>query len=327
MMSTVGRHVMIAVLAAGICGSVVPSQVHAQESWPASRISVIVGFAPGGFADTSGRVIAKEVSERLKQPVVVQNLPGAGGNAAGRHVSVAPADGYTLLVTTTALAINHTLYKNKGFATETLVPIALPVTAPESMSASAKGDVKSFKDLERVAGEGRLFIGSAGIGSGSHIAAEYFFKMRAKLKFTHIPFQGGAKALHALLTGDVNVLATTAGAATNPAIVRGEIIGVGVDSRERFAAIPMVPTFAEIGFPGFEASSWVGFFAPAGTPGAIVERLNEEINRALASPDAKSKFETIGLTTIQRSRGETETFFKEEVTRWAEMVKATGLSM
>ena len=287
----------------------------------------MLGFAAGGFSDTVGRVIAREVSERLRQPVIVQNLPGAGGNTAARQVTIAPADGYTILVTTTALAINETLYKNKGFSTGALVPIAIPVTAPESLSTNAKGDLKSFRDLERVAGEGRLYVGSAGIGSGSHIAAEYFLKTRAKLKFTHIPFQGGASAIHALLTGDVNVLATTAGAATNPAIMRGELIGLGVASRERVAAIPMVPTFAEIGFPGFEASSWVGFFAPAATPTAIVERFNEEINRALASPEVKSRFDAIGLIAGQRSWAETKAFFTEELSRWSEMVKVTGLSM
>ena len=109
--------------------------------------------------------------------------------------------------------------------------------------------------------------------------------------------------------------------------MRGEIIGIGVASRERVSTIPMVPTFAEIGFPGFEASSWVGFFAPAGTPPAIVERLNVEINRALTSPDARSRFDTIGLTASQRSRAETEAYFKDDVKRWAEMVRTTCLSM
>ncbi len=326
-MSRSSLSAMLRGLVAVAAGTLMPGIACAQDAWPSARISAIVGFAAGGFADTVGRVIAKEMADRLKQPVVVQNMPGAGGNTAGRHVSVSAADGYTILITTTALAINHTLYKNKGFATDALTPIAIPVTAPESMSANAKGDLKSFRDLERVAGEGRLFVGSAGIGSGSHISAEYFFKMRAKLKITHIPFQGGSNALHALLTGDINVLATTAGAATSPAIMRGEIIGIGIASRERLATIPMVPTFAELGFAGFEASSWVGFFAPAATPVAVLDLLNREINAALASPDAKARFDTIGLTGQKRSRTETEAYFTEDVKRWAEMVKATGLSM
>ena len=188
----------------------------AQEPWPNARISVIVGFGAGGFADTVGRVISKELADRLKQSVVVQNMPGAGGNTAGRQVSIAAADGYTLLITTTALAINETLYKNKGFASGALTPIAIPVTAPESLSSNAKGDLKSFKDLERVASQGRLFVGSAGIGSGSHIASEYFFKVRAKLKFTHIPFQGGNNALHAMLTGDINVARHNRGGSDEP---------------------------------------------------------------------------------------------------------------
>ncbi len=326
-MSMPVRRARLAVVFAALGTMVMPGISKAQEAWPGSRISVLVGFASGGFADTVGRVIGIEVSNRLKQPVVVQNMPGAGGNTAGRHVSISPADGYTILVTTTALAINETLYKNKGFAAAALTPIAMPVTAPETMSSDAKGELKSFKDLERVAGEGRLFVGSAGIGSGSHIASEFFFKTRAKLKFTHIPLQGGAKAIHAVLTGDINVVATTAGAATNPAINRGELIGLGVASRSRHPAIPMVPTFAELGFPGFEASSWVGFFAPAATPKAALDRLSGEINAALKSADVIERFDKIGLISVQRSRAETEQYFGEELKRWEEMVKITGLSM
>lgn len=304
-----------------------PGAVMAQETWPTARISVVVGFASGGFADTVGRVISKEVSDRLKQPIVVQNLPGAGGNVAGRHVSIAAADGYTILVTTTALAINETLYKNKGFAASSLVPIAIPVTAPESLSSNAKGEIKSFKDMQRIAGEGRLFFGSAGIGSGSHIATEYFLKTHAKVAFKHIPFQGGAKAVHALLTGDINVLATTAGAATTPAIVRGELIGLAVASRSRIPTIPMVPTFAEIGFPGFEAASWVGFFAPAGTARSVLDLLNQQINRSLSMPEVKARFDTIGLIAVERSRAHTEELFQGEVKIWGEMVRITGLTM
>lgn len=299
----------------------------AQDAWPGSRISVIVGFASGGFADTVGRIISKEVSDSIKQTIVVQNMPGAGSNTAARHVAVAPADGYTLLVTTTSLAINDTLYKSKGYAATDLAPIAIPVTAPESLSSSAKSDIKSFKDLERVASEGKLFVGSPGIGSGSHISTEYFLKTHAKLKFAHIPFQGGSSAIHALLTGDINIVATTAGAATTPAILRGELIGIGVASRSRYPAIPAVPTFAELGFPGFEASSWVGFFAPAATPKSVVERLSVEINAALKSNEAAGRLDKIGLIAVQRSQAETQQYYNDELKRWSDMVKLTGLAM
>lgn len=299
----------------------------AQDAWPNSRISVIVGFASGGFADTVGRIISKEVSDSFKQPVVVQNMPGAGSNTAARHVTVATPDGYTLLVTTTSLAINETLYKTKGYAATDLVPIAIPVTAPESLSSSAKSGIASFKDLARLASEGKLFVGSPGIGSGSHISTEYFLRSHAKLKFSHIPFQGGSSAIHALLTGDINLVATTAGAATTPAIIRGELIGIGVASKSRYPAIPMVPTFAELGFPGFEASSWVGFFAPAATPRSVVERLSVEVNAAIKSSEAAARLDKIGLIAVQRSLAETQQYFTDELKRWSEMVKLTGLAM
>lgn len=324
------RNPRVAVIAGALAASAgisCNSPAGAQDAWPTARISVIIGFSSGGFADTVGRVISKEVSDRIKQPVVVQNMPGAGSNTAARHVTVSPPDGYTLLVTTTSLAINETLYKSKGYAAKDLVPIAIPVTAPESLSSSAKSGIKSFKDLERVAGEGKLFVGSPGIGSGSHISTEYFLKTRATLKFSHIPFQGGSSAIHALLTGDINVVATTAGAATTPAIIRGELVGIGVASRSRYPAIPMVPTFAELGFPGFEASSWVGFFAPAAVPKSVVERLSNEINAALKSGEVAGRLDKIGLIPVQRSLAETQQYLTDEMKRWSEMVKLTGLAM
>jgi tripartite-type tricarboxylate transporter receptor subunit TctC len=301
--------------------------VQAQEAWPNKRISLYVGFAAGGFADSVARVIGNKLGERLKQSVIVQNMEGAGGNTAARSVTVAPPDGYTLLVTTTGLAINETLYKNKGFSTDALIPIAIPVSAPESLVANPKSPIKNFEDLIRESKAGRAYMGTPGIGSGSHIAAEYFFKVIAKLDVKHIPFQGGAPAMHGLMAGDINILASTATAATIPPLVNGELVGLGVASTERDPAIPMVPTFAEAGFPGFLASSWAGFFAPAGTPEAVVSRLNQEINEVMKDPDVRSKMQTLGLLIASRSRAETAEMFKDEVARWATMVKATGLSM
>ena len=303
------------------------TQASAQEPWPSKRIVILVGFAAGGFADSVARVIGNKLGERLKQSVIVQNMEGAGGNTAARQVSVSPPDGYTLLVTTTGLAINETLYKNKGFSAEALIPISIPVSAPESLVTNPKSGIKSFADLVAFAKEGKAYMGTPGIGSGSHIAAEYFFKNVAKIDVKHIPFQGGSPAMHGLLSGDINILASTATASTIPPVVSGELTGIAVASTERDPALPNVPTFAEIGYPGFLASSWAGFFAPPGTPEPIVTRLNADINEVMKDPDVKEKLTQLGLIVASRNRAQTVELFKQDIARWAIMVQATGLSM
>ena len=188
-------------------------------------------------------------------------------------------------------------------------------------------DGAPLADAVREAKEGRVFLGTPGIGSGSHIAAEYFFKVLAKHDVKHIPFPGGSPAKQGLLSGDVTVLAATATTGIIPSILSGEISGLAVASSERDPAIPAVPTFAELGYPDFLASSWVGFFAPSATPRPILERLNSAINDVLKDADVRSKFEGLGTLLVSRSLDESQGFFKDEVARWAKMVQATGLSM
>jgi tripartite-type tricarboxylate transporter receptor subunit TctC len=296
----------------------------AQEAWPNKSVRMVVGFAAGGFADSVGRIIGRKLSERLKQPVIVQNLDGAGGNIAARHVSIAAADGYTFLITTTSLAINETLSKDKGFTADSLVPVAIPVDAPELLVGNPNLGIRSLAEALNHGKTGKLYFGSSGLGSGSHIAVEYFFKVLAKVEAKHIPFKGGNPAMQALRTGDVNLLASTATA--KPFIRSGELVGLAVASDERDPALPDVPTYAELGYSGFKASSWVGVFAPAGTPASIVGRLNAEINAAIAEPDVQRHLEQMGLLTFTRPLQDTAALFKSDVARWREMVQAIGLA-
>ena len=300
----------------------------AQEAWPTKRVSLLIGYAPGGFADSVARIIGLKLSERLGQQVINQNMEGAGGNIAARHVAAATPDGYTILVTTTSLAINDTLYKTKGFSAQGLAPIAMPVSAPESFASNPKSSIKSLADLLAQAKAGEtVYLGTPGIGSGSHLAAEYFFKTLAKVNVKHIPFPGGAPAKLGLLGGDVTVLSSTATAATIPAMVSKEIIGLAMASAERNPAVPDVPTFVELGYPDFLASSWTGFFAPEGTPDAVLVKLNAEINAALRDPEVKSKIDAMGLIITQRSQPDSRAFFRAEIQNWGKMVEAAGVSV
>ncbi len=223
-----------------------PTASKAQSgAYPNQRITFIVGFAAGGFADTIGRWVAARLGERTGQTVVVQNMEGGGGIRAARRVATAPADGYTILVTTTSLAINESLVPDRGYTANQFEAVSLPISAPESLSASTKSSIKTLADLVTEAKAGKVFMGSAGIGSGSHIAAEYFFKVLAKTPVKHIPFPGGAPAMVGLLTGDVTVLAATATGNISRAVNNGDIIGLGIAATERSPTLPSVPTFAE----------------------------------------------------------------------------------
>ena len=300
----------------------------AQEAWPNKRISLVVGFASGGFADSVARIIGAKLADRLGQQIVIQNMDGAGGNIAARHVAVAPADGYTSLVTTTSLAINDTLYKSKGFSAKGLTPIALPVSAPESFASNPRSSIKSLADLLAQVKAGQtVYLGTPGIGSGSHIAAEYFFKVLAKADVKHIPFPGGAPAKLGLLAGDVSIMSSTATAAAVPAMASKEILGLAVASAQRDPAIPDVPTFAELGYPEFLASSWAGFFAPDGTPDSVLLKLNAEINAALKDPDVMTKIDSMGLIVANQGQSEARAFFGAEIQNWAKMIEASGVSV
>jgi tripartite-type tricarboxylate transporter receptor subunit TctC len=169
-------------------------------------------------------------------------------------------------------------------------------------------------------------MGSAGIGTGSHIAAEYFFKVLAKAPVKHIPFRGGSPAMMGLLAGDVNVLAATATGNIARAVNNGDTIGLGVAASERSPILPAVPTFAEGGYPGLSAASWVGFFTTAGTPEAVLTKLNQEINALLQEPEIAKRIEASGLQTTVRSHADSAKLFAEEIKNWSTMVEAVGLA-
>ena len=302
-----------------------PTAGRAQSTdYPNQRISFIVGFAVGGFADTIARWVAIRLGERTGQTVVVQNMKGGGGVRAARRVAMSPPDGYTILVTTTSLTINESLVPNRGYTADAFDAVSLPVSAPESLSASVKSPIKTLAELVKEAKSGTVFMGSAGIGSGSHIAGEYFFKVLAKAPVKHIPFPGGNPAMMGLLTGDVTALAATATALVRN-IKSGDVIGIGIAATERSPMLPSVPTFAEGGYPGLSAASWTGFFAPAGTPEAVLTKLNSEINAILQEPEMAKRMETAGLQTAIRTRAETEKAFRTDVANWSAMVQAVGV--
>jgi len=316
-------------LAAGMAGLMccASGTVFAQaQSYPAKPVRVIVAFAAGGFADRTARLITQKLGERLGQPFVVDNRGGAGGNIAAKNVADAPPDGYSLLVHTAAMSINVSLYKDIGFDLERdLVPVAMTGSAPGLFTVSASHPANNLQDLIRLAkSSGKpLAYATAGVGTSSHLAAEYLFNNLAGVPANHIPFKGGAPATTAVLGGQVELLSASMGGAL-AFIKQGKMKALAVSSLTRIDDLPNVPTVSEQGFPGFEERSWVAFFAPAKTPSSIVQKLNTEINRILAMPDVKSTLVSQGTEVEALSQPAFADKLKKEIAMWQKIVKTTG---
>ena len=255
----------------------------------------------------------------------MENRGGAGGNLAAKAVVGAAPDGYTLLATTSALAVNLTASKNRGFEQTDLRPVAFVAFSPDVIAIHPSNPAKDLKEFIANAKEKSFTYGSAGVGTGPQIGAEYFFKEVAKVKYVHVPFQGGAPAITAALGNHVDALVLTLPPMT-PHIRSGALRGIGVASDKRNSAMPDVPTYGEMGYPNVYSGSWVGFFAPAKTPDAVVEKLNTEINAVMKEPDSLEKLAKAGFDPVVKNVAEANAYFKSEVESWGKMVNAVGFS-
>src|SRR5215207_2559568 len=302
------------------------AQPCAAQTYPAQNVTMIVAFAPGGIADVVARLVGQKLSERLGQTVVIENRGGAGGNLAAKVVSSAAPDGYTILATTSALAVNETASKNKGFSTDDLSAIAMVAISPDVLAVHPSNPAKDLRQFIAAGKERSFTYGSAGVGTGPHIGAEYFFREVAKVKSVTVPFTGGAPAVAAAVGNHVDAVVLTLPTVT-PQIVQGGLRGLGLASPTRNAAVPDVPTYGEMGYPNLHVGSWVGFFAPAKTPDAVVAKLNAEINQVMKDPEVLQKLKAIGFDPISKPLNETADYFKSEVASWSKMVKAVGITV
>jgi tripartite-type tricarboxylate transporter receptor subunit TctC len=295
------------------------------QTYPAQTITVVVAFAAGGIADVVARFVGQKLSERLGQTIVIENRGGAGGNLAAKAVSSAPADGYTILATTSALAVNETASKNKGFSTDDLNPVAIVAISPDVLAVHPSNPAKDLREFINTAKEKSFTYGSAGVGTGPHIGAEYFFREVAKVKAVHVPFTGGAPAVTAAIGNHVDAIVLTLPTVT-PQINQGGLRGLGLASPSRNGAVPNVPTYGEMGFPDVYSGSWVGFFAPAKTPEAVVAKLNADINEIMKAQEAQQKLKSIGFDPIVKTQREAAADFRNDVATWGKMTRAVGLA-
>jgi tripartite-type tricarboxylate transporter receptor subunit TctC len=298
----------------------------AAQTYPSQNVTVLVAFAAGGIADVVARLVGQKLSERLGQTVVVENRGGAGGNLAARAVASAAADGYTLLATTSALAVNDTASRNKGYATEDLRAVAIVAVSPDVLAVHPSNPAKDLREFIATARDKSFTYGSAGVGTGPHIGAEYFFREVAKVKAVHVPFTGGAPAVTAAVGNHVDAVVLTLPTVT-PQITQGALRGLGLASPTRNSAVPDVPTYGETGFPNVYSGSWVGFFAPAKTPDAVIAKLNREINAIVRQDEAQQRLKTIGFEAIFKTPLEAADYFKAEVANWGKMVRAIGVTV
>ena len=306
--------------------SAAPAQ--AQGTWPDKPLKLVVPYPAGGNADNTARLLATQLGHRLGQQVVVDNRPGGSGTIGAAAVAKAPADGYTLLLDATAFTVNPSLFPKLPFdAAKDFAPISLVLQVPLLMVVPANSPFQSVADVAKAARArpGHLTYASAGNGGAQHLAGE-LFKQGQKVAITHIPYRGGAPALTDLIGGQVNLMfsATTA---SGPFVKSGKLRALAISSPRRVEGWESVPTVAESGVPGFQVSEWNGLFAPAGTPRPVLERLEAETRAIVASPEMKKRFAELGVQGVGSSAQEFSSFLKAETTKWAEVIRTSGIRM
>jgi len=297
--------------------------------YPTKPITLIIGFAPGGPSDVLARIITRKMEEILKQPFVIENRPGAGGSIAGTAVARATPDGYTVLLGTgSLLAINVTLYKNLGYDPEKdFEPITLIGTQTNVLYTHPSVPAKTLGELidYAKANPGKLSFGSGGNGTPAHLAGE-LLKIEAKIDMAHVPFRGTGPALQNVIAGHVP-MAFNPPPPLLPHIQSGSIRAIAVTTLKRSEALPDVPTIAELGFPGFEATTWHALVAPAGTPKEVIAALNRAAVAALNDPDSRKALTELGVDVVGSTPEELRDYIKSEIPKWAEIVKASGAKM
>jgi tripartite-type tricarboxylate transporter receptor subunit TctC len=300
------------------------SSLATAQSYPARPVHLIVGFPPGGAADTFARLLGQSLLERLGQPFIIENRPGAAGNIATEAAVNAPADGYSLLLVVANNAVNATLYDKLNFNfIRDIAPVASIARVPGSLDVNPSVPVRTVPELITYAkaNPGKLNMGSSGVGSPQHVSGE-LFKMMTGVDLVHVPYRGGALAVADLLAGQLQVIFDVLPESIGH-IRAGKLRSLAVTTATRSEALPDVPTMSDF-VPGFETSAWFGIGAPRNTPAAIVDKLNTEINAALADPKLEARFADLGATVLPGSTADFAKLVVGETEKWAKVIKFSG---
>ncbi|QYY29890.1 tripartite tricarboxylate transporter substrate binding protein [Cupriavidus pinatubonensis] len=299
----------------------------AAQSWPEKPVTVVVPFASGGTTDIIARTIGQKMGESLRQPVVVDNRPGAGGTLGASNVARATPDGYTLLLATVAHTMAPGIYKKLPYDfTRDLVPVGLVALTPNVLLVSASMPVKSVAELIAYikSHPGKVNYGSAGPGSTEHLSGELLRSMTGT-DIVHVPYKGGAPMMTDLIAGQIQMAVETSPSAA-PHVRSGKLRALAVTTAKRSPAYPGVPTLDESGIKGYEVTTWYALMAPRGTPETVTRRLGTELAKALQQPDVLKRFEEQGVTAGDMTPAKLAEFIRQETERWGRVSKTAGVT-
>ena len=311
---------------AGLATALAISFVATAADYPSHPITVVVAFTPGGPSDVLSRILGKRMSEMLGQPIIVENRPGAGGNIAAEQVARSTPDGYTLLMGNNGiLATNAALYKKLAYDPEKdFLPISLIGTQANILVVNPQVPANSMAELIALAkaAPGTLNFASSGHGAAAHLAGE-LFKAEAKINIVHVAYKGAAPALQDVMAGHVQLMFATA-ASVIGLIRGGKVRALAVTTPKRTALLPNLPTVDELGIKGFDATTWHGLVAPAGTPKEIVDTLSFAARKALEDPAVRKQLIDLGVDIVASSPKEFELYIKSEIPKWTAVIKNSG---
>ena len=300
------------------------TQTAQAQGYPSKPIRLVVPFTPGGSSDILARAVGQKLTEAWGQPVVIDNVPGAGGSVGADRVAKAAPDGYTLLMGHIGtLAVNPSIYPHLSYdPVKSFTPVAWVASVPNVLVVHPSVPAKSVKELVALAKSkpGQLNYGSGGNGSAAHLATEYL-KLQSQTFMVHVPYRGTAPAVTDLVGGQIQLM-FTGGPAVLPFVKSGQLRALAVSSSKRLSALPDLPTVAESGYKGFEADQWYGIVAPAGTPKDIVAKLNAQINQALESSELKNRLQSEGAIAMPTTPATFGALIAREIARWKPVVRA-----
>src|SRR5262245_11155206 len=293
-------------------------------AWPNKPVRFVVPYAPGGPTDVVARLVGARLTDIIGQQVIIDNRSGAGGNIGTAAVAKVPPDGYTVLVTASAIVMNVSLYPDAGYNVERdFIPVVVVARQPELIVVNASSPAKSLAQLLSLAKASKLVFATPGSGTPGHLIGENLFNLLAKLEMTPVHFRGAGPAAAALLAGEppLGVMGVTA---PLPQIKAGKLRALAVSSDTRIAVLPDVPTLTELGFPSLKDYLWVGVFLPTGTPSVIVQKLNESINRAIQTVEVRERLEAQAFEVMGGSQQQTAEYVRAELVKWGKVVRETG---
>lgn len=321
--NTPRRHV-IGVVCAALCAAAASPLAWAND-YPNKPVKLVVPYPPGGPTDIVARVVAQKLQEQMGQSFFIENRPGAGANIGAEAVARSPADGYTLVVATTAHAINPSLFAKLSYSiTKDFAPISQLTSGPLVIVTNPATQANNVKELIALAKskQGGLNYASSGNGQSTHLSAELFNAMGG-VKMAHVPYKGSAPALTDVMGGQADLMFDTM-LSSMPHVKAGKLKALAVTSSQRSPSAPGIPTVAESGLPGYEAIAWNGLLAPAGTPKEVVDRLSAELKKVLDNPEVAQRFEAQGFAAAWSTPTAYAGFLQAEVDKWGKVVKASG---